>query len=56
MTKLYLIQKTACLTCTWVFTGDPKMPLACVWRESNTLQDASTSSSMDDTWRMHLCA
>ena len=56
MTKLCLIQKTVCLTCTWVSTGDPKMPLACVWRESNTLQVASTSSSTDDTWRTHLCA
>jgi hypothetical protein len=34
MNKLYLVQKTDRLTCNWVHTGDPKMPLACIWTVS----------------------
>ena len=33
--KLRLVQKTVCLTCNWVPTGNPKIPLACVWTGSN---------------------
>jgi hypothetical protein len=53
--KLRLVLKTVFLSCTWVSTGNPKMPLACIWTESKTGQ-AANSSSTDETGRMHLCA
>ena len=31
MNKLCMVQGTGRLICNWVATGDPKMPLACVW-------------------------
>jgi len=54
--KLHLVQKAVFVTCSWVPTGDPRMPLACVWTRSKTAQTASTASSPDETGRMHLCA
>jgi hypothetical protein len=54
--KLHLVQKTVFVTCNWVPTGNPKMPLACVWTGSKPAQAVSTASSTDDTGRMHLCA
>jgi hypothetical protein len=54
--NLHLVQKTVSLTCNWVSTGDPRMPLACVWTGSKTAQAASTASSTDEAGRMHLCA
>jgi hypothetical protein len=54
--NLYLVQKTVSLTCNWVPTGDPKMPLACVWTSAKTPQADSTAFSTDETGRMHLCA
>jgi hypothetical protein len=56
LNKLYLIQSTGRLTCSWVATGDPKMPLACVWAGSKVPQVALTASSTDETGRIHLCA
>jgi hypothetical protein len=32
------------------------MPLACNWAESKTAQTANSSSSTNNTGRMHLCA
>ena len=54
--KLYLMQRTGRLTCKWVLTGDPKLPLARVWTELKTPQATSTAFSTDETGRMHLCA
>jgi hypothetical protein len=53
--KLYLIQRAGSLTCKWVRTGDPKLPLICVWTGSKTTT-VSTAPSTDGTGRMHLCA
>jgi hypothetical protein len=54
--KLHLVHKTFFVTCNWVPTGDPKMPLACVWTGSTPAQAVSAASSTDDVERMHLCA
>ena len=54
--KLHLVQKTVLLTCIWVPTGNPRMPLVCVWTESKTAQATPNTSSTDETGRMHLCA
>jgi hypothetical protein len=55
--KLHLIQKTGRLTCNWVQTGNPKMPLACIWTDSKAAQAAfAESATMDEAGRMHLCA
>jgi hypothetical protein len=56
MNKLHLVRNPVFLTCNWVPTGNPKMPLACVWMELRTSQAVSTASSADGTGRMHLCA
>lgn len=57
---IHLIQKTGRLTCHWVPTGDPRIPLACVWSGANSKKTASTASSTplstDETRGMHLCA
>ncbi len=54
--KLHLIRKTVRLTCTWVRTGDPKGPLACVWGMTRTPQAAHPASSTNETGRIHLWA
>jgi hypothetical protein len=54
--NLRLVQKTVFVTCNWVPTGDPKMPLACVWTGSTPKQAVSTASFTDDVERVHLCA
>jgi hypothetical protein len=54
--KLHLVQKTVFATCNWVPTGDPKMPLVCVWTGSKPVQAVSTASSTDEAERVHLCA
>jgi hypothetical protein len=54
--KLHLVQNTVSLTCTWVPTGDPRMPLACVWTESKAFQANPDAFSTDEAGRMHLCA
>lgn len=46
--KLYLIQNPVFLTCHWAPTGDPKIPLACVWTGSKHFQSASTACSADE--------
>ena len=60
MNKLYLIQTRVRLTCAWVATGNPKMPLACVWTGSKAAQAARVASSTDEAGheagRIHLCA
>ena len=54
--KLCLIPRNGRLTCNWVRTGDPRMPLACVWTESKASQAGANAFSTVETGRMHLCA
>ena len=54
--NLYLVQRTVSLTCNWAPSGDPRMPLACVWTASKAPQAVSVASSTEETGRMHLCA
>lgn len=54
--KLHLVQNSVFLACKWVPTGDPKMPLACVWAGSNTPRAGSTASSSDEGGRLPQCA
>jgi hypothetical protein len=49
--KLHLVQNPVFLTRRWEPTGDPKMPLACVWTASKRSQSALTASSTDETGR-----
>jgi hypothetical protein len=54
---LVTIQKTGRLTCAWVPTGDPKSPLACVWREVE-LPHGSSSGHMStniEVGELRLC-
>jgi hypothetical protein len=46
--KLHLIQNPVLLTRHWLPTGDPKMPLACIWKASKHFQSASTASATDE--------
>jgi hypothetical protein len=50
--KLHLVSNPVLLARHWEPTGDPKMPLACVWTASKQSQSASTASSTDETGRM----
>ena len=54
--KIYLVQRTGRLSCNWVSTDDPKMPLTCVWRGLKAPQAASAAFSTDETGKRHLCA
>ncbi len=54
--KLHLIRKSVRLACTWVPTGDPRRPFACVWAVAKTSRDVSAQPSADKAGRVHLCA
>jgi hypothetical protein len=56
MKNLYLVHKTNRLTCTWVATGDAKMPLACVWLGTQTAQTPSVAPHNDEIERLRQCA
>ena len=56
MNKVIFMQRTDRLTCNWVETGDPKMPLACVWAGSKIAQAATNVPSVDDNGRLPWCA
>jgi hypothetical protein len=49
---LHLVPNPVLLARHWEPTGDPKMPLACVWTASKHSQSASPASSTDETGRM----
>jgi hypothetical protein len=49
--KLHLVQNPVFLTRRWESTGDPKMPLACVWTASKRSQSGLIASSTDETGR-----
>jgi hypothetical protein len=50
--KLHLVKNPVFLTRRWEPTGNPKMPLACVWTAAKLSRSASTASSTDETGRM----
>jgi len=54
--KLHLVQKTVFLACNWVPTGDPKMPLACIWTGTKNPQAGSTPTPTDAIGSMPQCA
>ena len=54
--KLYLIRPTGRLNCKWVLTGDPRLPLACIWSEPRNAQPVTATSSRDETGGIHQCA
>jgi hypothetical protein len=54
--KLHLVPNPVSLACRWMPTGDPRMPLACVWIEAKAPQTPKTASSTNAPGRMHLCA
>ena len=54
--KLYVFQPAGRLTCYWVATGEPKMPLACVWTRLSAEQAFSAASSANKTGRVPQCA
>lgn len=56
MNHVFLMQRAGRLTCKWVDTGDPKMPLACIWAGSKTAQPATNVPSADDNGRLTRCA
>ena len=55
MNRVFFMQRTGRLTCNWLRTCDPKMPLACVWVGSKTAQTAPNVPS-DDNGRLPRCA
>jgi hypothetical protein len=55
--NILTLPKPGRMTCAWVPTGNPKMPLACVWVETSARKNAKeASSSNDESGRMLLCA
>jgi hypothetical protein len=50
--KLHLVSNPVVLARHWEPTGDPKMPLACVWTASKQSQTASSAFSTDETGGM----
>jgi hypothetical protein len=46
------------ITCTWVLTGNAKLPLACVWTEVEPSHASSTThpSANSEAGGMQLCA
>jgi hypothetical protein len=50
--KLHLVPNPVFLARHWESTGDPKMPLACVWTASKHSQSASPVPCTDETGRM----
>jgi hypothetical protein len=49
--KLHLVQNPVFLIRRWEQTGDPKMPLACVWTSAKRSQSGLAASSTDETGR-----
>jgi hypothetical protein len=55
---LLTTRKTGRMTCAWVPTGNPKMPLTCVWidAEPSLAPSTSQSSPTDEAGGLRLCA
>ncbi len=57
MYNILTLHKTARLRCAWIPTGNPRMPLACVWADGNPRSSCrEASSSNDESGGMLLCA
>jgi hypothetical protein len=56
--NILTLKKAGQLTCTWVRTGDPKTPLACVWADGKgrSAKEASSSSANERSGRVLRCA
>lgn len=56
--KILTTRRTAMLVQVWRCTGDPRMPLTCVWVQGETakLRLTSADSSSDETGGLRLCA
>jgi hypothetical protein len=50
--KILSLRKAGRLTCTWVATGNPRNPLACVWAQADVRSAAKTTSPKDDSGRL----
>jgi hypothetical protein len=55
---LLTTRMTGRMTCAWVPTGNPRTPLACVWKDAESSLTASKveSSPTDEAGGIHLCA
>jgi hypothetical protein len=56
--SLLTTSKIGRLTCTWVATGDPGTPLACVWTDAESPLAASKAEPFptDEAGGLRLCA
>jgi hypothetical protein len=55
--KILTLRTTGRLTCTWVPTGNPRNPLACVWTETAARNSSTAApSSNANSRRVPLCA
>ena len=58
--KILTLRKAGRLTCTWVPTGNPRTPLACVWIDTAGTSARTSSpeavSSNANSGRLPLCA
>ena len=55
--KIYSLPDTGRLICTWVPTGDKRIPLACVWIQAEAPRaDSASPSSKRRTVGIPLCA
>jgi hypothetical protein len=55
--NILTLQKPLRLTCSWVRTGNPRNPLACVWVKASARNNGKVASSAnDESGRMALCA
>jgi hypothetical protein len=55
--NILTLKKAGRLTCTWVSTGDPRNPLACVWADCKGRSSRKEASSPNQTsGRMQRCA
>jgi hypothetical protein len=54
--NILALKKAGHLTCTWIATGDPRTPLACVWAQPKGRSSAKEAlSPNDDSGRVLCC-
>ena len=56
--KIFAARKPTSLVRVWHSTGDPRMPLACIWGSTDTtvLRPNPADSSSDESGGFPLCA
>jgi hypothetical protein len=56
--KILAARRLSPLARVWHSTGDPRMPLACIWVQTDATKPrlSSVESSTDETGRLRLCA